>query len=59
MIMLTRIFVLDLANSALAALSLSRSSVAKYSRSTWFTLIVGYPWIRLPIMTLSFSSAIV
>ena len=59
MIILTRTFVLDLANSAWAAFSLSCSSVCRYSRSTWLTLMVGYPWIRLPIMTLSFSSAIV
>ena len=59
MIMLTRTFVLDLANSAWAAFSLSCSSVCRHSRSTWLTLMVGYPWIRLPIMTLSFSSAIV
>ena len=59
MIILTRIFVLDLANSAWAAFSLSCSSVCRYSRSTWLTLMVGHPWIRLPIMTLSFSSAIV
>lgn len=58
MIILTRTFVLDLANSAWAAFSLSCSSVCRYSRSTWLTLMVGYPWIRLPIMTLSFSSAI-
>ncbi|WP_417307118.1 SpaA isopeptide-forming pilin-related protein [Dysosmobacter sp.] len=58
-IILTRTFVLDLANSAWAAFSLSCSSVCRYSRSTWLTLMVGYPWIRLPIMTLSFSSAIV
>ena len=57
MIILTRTFVLDLANSAWAAFSLSCSSVCRYSRSTWLTLMVGYPWIRLPIMTLSFSSA--
>lgn len=59
MIILTRTFVLDLANSAWAAFSLSCSSVCRYSRSAWLTLMVGYPWIRLPIMTLSFSSAIV
>ena len=59
MIILTRTFVLDLANSAWAAFSLSCSSVCRYSRSTWLTLMVGYPWIRLPIMTLSFSGAIV
>ena len=59
MIILTRTFVLDLANSAWAAFSLSCSSVCRYSRSTWLTLMVGHPWIRLPIMTLSFSSAIV
>lgn len=58
-IILTRTFVLGLANSAWAAFSLSCSSVCRYSRSTWLTLMVGYPWIRLPIMTLSFSSAIV
>lgn len=57
MIILTRTFVLDLANSAWATFSLSCSSVCRYSRSTWLTLMVGYPWIRLPIMTLSFSSA--
>ena len=57
MIILTRTFVLDLANSAWAAFSLSCSSVCRYSRSTWLTLMVGHPWIRLPIMTLSFSSA--
>lgn len=57
MIILTRTFVLDLANSVWAAFSLSCSSVCRYSRSTWLTLMVGYPWIRLPIMTLSFSSA--
>lgn len=57
MIILTRTFVLDLANSAWAAFSLSCSNVCRYSRSTWLTLMVGYPWIRLPIMTLSFSSA--
>ena len=59
MIIFTRIFVFALANSAWAAFSLSCSSVCRYSRSTWLTLMVGYPWIRLPIMTLSFSSAIV
>ena len=59
MIILTRTFVLDLANSAWAAFSLSCSSVCRYSRSAWLTLMVGYPWIRLPIMMLSFSSAIV
>ena len=59
MIILTRTFILDLANSAWAAFSLSCSSVCRYSRSTWLTLMVGHPWIRLPIMTLSFSSAIV
>ena len=59
MIILTQTFVLDLANSAWAAFSLSCSSVCRYSRSTWLALMVGYPWIRLPIMTLSFSSAIV
>ena len=59
MIILTRTFVLDLANSAWSAFSLSCSSVCRYSRSTWLTLMVGHPWIRLPIMTLSFSSAIV
>ena len=58
-IILTRTFVLDLANSAWAAFSLSCSNVCRYSRSTWLTLMVGYPWIRLPIMTLSFSGAIV
>ena len=57
MIILTRTFVLDLANSAWAAFSLSCSSVCRYSHSTWLALMVGYPWIRLPIMTLSFSSA--
>lgn len=57
MIILTRTFVLDLANSAWAAFSLSCSSVCRYSRSTWLTLMVGHPRIRLPIMTLSFSSA--
>lgn len=59
MIILTRTFALDLANSAWAAFSLSCSSVCRYSRSAWLTLMVGHPWIRLPIMTLSFSSAIV
>lgn len=43
MIILTRTFVLDLANSAWAAFSLSCSSVCRYSRSTWLTLMVGHP----------------
>ena len=59
MIILTRTFVFDLANSAWAAFSLSCSSVCRYSRSKWLTIVVGYPWIRMQIMTLSFSSAIV
>lgn len=43
MIILTRTFVFDLANSAWAAFSLSCSSVCRYSRSTWLTLMVGHP----------------